>query len=131
VFDLLAGALSSGSFSDADLVRIFDVKVWDAAPDGPRLDAAASATALWAGAVMTYIQTGLDITYLAGFSWGAVTINEYLYGVSAGKFGPGSGIGLALRGVYFVGGPNVHKANVLATCLCLFCGWGVTSRQVV
>ncbi len=107
VFDLFAGALSKG-FSPIDLVNTFDAFAWDSSPGENRRDAAGAARDLSGIAWGVHAFTGQNITYLAGFSFGAVTINEYLYGVSKGKL-----FGVAPYGVYFVGGPNVHRANAL------------------
>jgi hypothetical protein len=106
VWDLFAGALSSASFSAAEIVRTFDAFAWDPAHDQPRRDLLGSAEDLARLASNVFASTGEHITYLAGFSWGGATINEYLWGVlREGLFGT------APRGVYYVGAPNIHAIN--------------------
>jgi hypothetical protein len=102
VFDLFQGAKASG-WSHAALINVFDADVWDSSNGGLRLDANNSAYELtWLNASL-FAETGQWATYIAGFSWGAVTLNEYLYGLSTGKL-----YGHVPNGVYFVGGPDVH-----------------------
>ena len=103
VFDLLTAALSlRNQFSAADIVNTFDVFALDSSHSYRETDARRSASNLATAAAWLKVATNQDITYLAGFSWGAVTVYEYLYGVSVGKY-----YGVAPLGVYLVGGPNV------------------------
>jgi hypothetical protein len=113
VFQLFKGAVGSG-FAASELVEIFDAVAFDSSFGRQRKDADGAARELDALTTGIYRATGEKITYLAGLSFGGVTINEYLYGVTKGIF---SAAQLDLKGVYYVGAPNVHKINLMAGIL--------------
>jgi len=104
VFDLFAGSL--GTFDEAQIIRTFDVFAWDSSPGGRRYDVVGAA-----GDLADVARKAPEpITYLAGFSFGALTSYEYLWEVSHGY-----AFGVKPLGVYLIGAPNVYLGGFYAS----------------
>jgi RHS repeat-associated protein len=111
IFNLFAGALSNPLyFRDSDILEIFDVFVFDASPDGSGpFDQGKEINTTPVARRFAAAIEGLayPMNYFVGFSFGAMTINEYLY--------LNRNASLAFRasvlGVYLYAGPNLGRTS--------------------
>jgi RHS repeat-associated protein len=112
VFNLFVGAKLLG-VSDSDIVNTFDADIRDTSHgrSNHRTDADNSARELETFVHNVHNSTGQNLTHLAGFSWGGVTANEFLWAAYNGETGFDM-TGLDLKGVLYIGAPRIHCNGV-------------------